>query len=279
MISNNIKIECPLENEQSKKFFLKYGYIKFENVIPLSVLQNLINLADKHLNVENGKFNYSLMQQDTTDNVNIHNELLIILKYLLEEFFKNFKVHTASFLIKPSMFNEEMYLHQDWTFTFEDKFSPLTLWIPLQDVTPENGGLFLLPKSHNVFNNYRSLNYPTARFTKEGMIGEYVEDIYLNKGDFFMFHPAVFHGSYPNLSMSNRLAVTATVLSSEAPYIHVKKHNDDTAQIEYIDEFAFLSDLKQLTDKDAFKGDVSEKFQYKHQVPSKEDLQFRLKEL
>ncbi len=53
-----------------------------------------------------------------------------------------------------------MPIHQNWTFVDEDKFTSVSVWVPLCDVSRFNGTLEVVPKTHNTLTKYRSPSIP-----------------------------------------------------------------------------------------------------------------------
>jgi len=249
-----------MEAFHARGFHLLKGYSR-------RLVGDLEAISEEFNSVEQGRFNYSLMQNSPSVNRLIHDRLQRALAPLLQRLFTNFKMLSASFLIKPAGFDEEMPLHQDWTFTFENRYSPVTMWIPLQDVDAQSGALFVLPKSHLVLENFRSLSYDSARIDRESLPEGSVTPVHADRGDVLLFHPAVFHGSFPNLRSTDRVVVSATVLPLQAPYLHIKKLDGQTATIHFLEDGAFLSDLHKLHHHGSFNGMRSMNVDYRHDIP------------
>jgi ectoine hydroxylase-related dioxygenase (phytanoyl-CoA dioxygenase family) len=250
--------------------FSKNGFVKTD-ITEKKVLANLKKLADEHLQVKSGYFNYSLMELSPEKNVLLHTKIVEILQPLLIDLFHNYKVLSASFLVKPANFNEEMLLHQDWTFTDESAYMPVTIWIPLQKVNSNNGALFFIPGSHLLFKNFRSFDYETLRAKSENFKSE-MTNIDVNENEVVLFHPAIFHGSFANKSNKHRLVVSATILPQEAPYWYIKKKNDCEASIQFLNEDSFFFNLRKDLKSSFFDGYNTIDIEYTHKVVADKDL-------
>lgn len=266
---------CPIKDLNKRNEFLSEGFILMENIV-LPIIDELNALCKPFITHKNQAFQYSLMEHSFEENLAFHHQLTVILTPLLNQLFKSFTAYSASLLIKPYGTGTEMDLHQDWTFTDEKKYSPCTLWIPLQDVDNTNGGLFFLPKSHLFFTNFRSQDLPTARINRLSL-NSHCQAINVKKGDLIIFHPAAFHGSFSNSSTDDRAAISITILPNNAPFIHVKKSSEVQATIYNLNATTFLSDLLQLNHCYRFESDDFETIDYLHHVPNLVEIKEKIR--
>ena len=84
--------------------------------------------------------------------------------------FENYTLFGGTFMLKAPKKSTVLPLHQDWSVVDEDQYQSLFIWCPLVDIHPQNGGLFVLPGSHNYFKNYRSGSMQSQRIQPEGRI-------------------------------------------------------------------------------------------------------------
>jgi ectoine hydroxylase-related dioxygenase (phytanoyl-CoA dioxygenase family) len=126
-------------------------------------------------------------------NIFISNEIYSICRQELDNLFSDYKHLISHFVIKQKQFTSFFDLHQDWSIVEENEFEVVHLWIPLQDTHVNNGGLFIVPKSHKLFNNYRSgsLGIPFIQYSNK--LEDYVNHLNLKSGQIFAYHPALFH--------------------------------------------------------------------------------------
>jgi hypothetical protein len=157
----------------------------------------------------------------------------------VEEVFVNYKKLGAVFLIKPTGENSIMPIHQDWTVVDETKFDAMTVWIPLQDTTEENGCIRVLPRSHRLS---KALRAPTLQNPLKDILEEAEQlmvPLPMKAGQAFIFSHALLHASFPNLSAEPRLAVAYGVLHQEAQLIYYFRENtgDALELLEVPDDF------------------------------------------
>lgn len=119
---------------------------------------------------------------------------------------------TGAFQIKPPSKVSELNPHQDAPVIDETKENGLFVWIPLCDITENNGAVSVLPGSHLWNNPQRSLNVQWIFEKHTKLLWKYMKPIYLNKGDILIWDSAMIHASAPNLSNKTRIALTTTLL-------------------------------------------------------------------
>ena len=101
--------------------------------------------------------------------------------------------------------------HQDW-FYWQGS-NKISIWIALDDATPENGCLRMVPGSqHQVFNmaTVEDVHGFNRRVTDEDLQGWPIETLPVQRGDAVFFHDLALHGSCPNSSGKERWSAIAT---------------------------------------------------------------------
>jgi hypothetical protein len=157
---------------------------------------------------------------DKQHKANISKRLCEVIDPFVEELFSNFKKLGAVFLIKPPGPNSNMPIHQDWTVVDETKFDSMTVWIPLQDTTEENGCIRVLPGSHRLS---MALRAPTLQDPLQDILPEaerMMQPLPMKAGQAFIFSHALLHASFPNLSTEPRIAVAYGAVHQEAQLMY-----------------------------------------------------------
>jgi len=132
--------------------------------------------------------------------------------------FTDYQPFGAAFLFKMPSKNSELGAHQDWTIVDEKKFVALNCWIPLTDVTENNGALHVIPGSH--YPAFNTLRAPTIPFFFSGSEDAVVPEVIpmrVKAGEAVILNQSVIHYSSPNKSDKIRKAITAGVKSKGAP--------------------------------------------------------------
>lgn len=247
-------------------FLLLDAHIENEARLLREFISSNYKLTQQH-------FNYSLLENSFEENKIIRLRVFEILRDFYSKTFVNHKTLNESFLVKPGNTPEEFYLHQDFSYTEEKKFSAYNIWIPLTNVTEQNGAMFALAGSHRWFENYRSSSLPTARICTKNLAAEKIIKIEMNCGQVLLFNPAVFHGSYPNAGSENRVVVTATVTHRDASFLYYhQQENSGEAEVYELDEDAYLRELKSISMREKPNAPLLNRMRYEHHLVTEKEL-------
>lgn len=206
-----------LKEEELAKQINEIGF-SIKKMIGQNEIDTLTDLFIKNHQItdEKGGMFYSIYSQDTDYRKKIHYAIYDVLKPLVDSICKDYKMVLNSFVVKVSGAGSEFYLHQDTTGLDEWKYSPLSLWIPMDDVTVENGCLGVIPKSHHFFSPYRSISFPAPFDAIQSTVKQYLQPIEMKKGEVLIFDNRVLHHSYTNTSGKIRIAVICGLFPNEA---------------------------------------------------------------
>ncbi|RIK42787.1 MAG: hypothetical protein DCC55_07730 [Chloroflexi bacterium] len=101
--------------------------------------------------------------------------------------------------------------HQDWFYW--QGANKISIWIALDDATPENGCLRMVPGSHHQLFEMAVVDEGIGfnrRVTDESLQGLPVETLPVRRGDAIFFHDLALHGSTPNINGTERWSAIAT---------------------------------------------------------------------
>jgi phytanoyl-CoA hydroxylase len=113
--------------------------------------------------------------------------------------------------------------HQDWHYWRGT--NKVSIWIALDDATPENGCLKMIPASHRkLFKLQQEQQHETGFTWRTG--SEEVADLpevtlAADRGDIIFFHDQTLHSSFPNTSGADRWSLIST-------YRDASVHDDST---------------------------------------------------
>jgi hypothetical protein len=210
-----------------------YTVIPFLNSEKVSQLKALYK-AEHSIKAENGAMFYTLYSKDHTYRKRIHNTIANIINPEFEKYFKDYKNIVNIFINKTSGADSGFYTHQDTTALDEFNYSPLSIWIPLQDITPENGALGVIEKSHWFFSPYRGISFPFPFSKINDTVKNYLEPIYLKAGEALIFDPRIVHNSFTNTSGSDRIVALCGIFPKDAEFITCYKEKTEGSAIELI---------------------------------------------
>jgi ectoine hydroxylase-related dioxygenase (phytanoyl-CoA dioxygenase family) len=94
--------------------------------------------------------------------------------------------------------NGRLRVHQDPTLVDEERFTPVNVWCPLQDIDDRNGALCILPGSHRLYRGPRATSIPPPWSPHEALIERSMTPLYLTAGSAVLFTQATLHASRPN---------------------------------------------------------------------------------
>ncbi len=181
----------------------------------LNALKALFETEHDFREDDGGMF-YSVYSQNLDYRKKIHDKINEILLPTIEKNLKDYRVVLYSFVVKAAGKKSEFHMHQDTTGVDELKYSPLNLWIPLSDVSEENGCLAVVPKSHRFFTPYRSISFPAPFDGIADVVRKYLSPIPLKAGETLVFDNRLVHNSPANLTNNTRVAIVCGILPKDA---------------------------------------------------------------
>lgn len=149
----------------------------------------------------------------------VHDAINKVLAEAFSKWFIDYKSIINNYVIKTPGKSTRVPIHQDGAAIDEEKYSSINVWIPLQDVTPLNGALSLIPRSQHIFSPYRCNTTPPLVKNIEQELYPYFLPIYLKPGQVIFFDSRVFHYSTPNLSATNRVAIVCRICPVKASIV------------------------------------------------------------
>ena len=196
-----------------------YAVVDFASDLQICDLQDLYDSEHALDDNEGGMF-YSLYSAKIDYRKRINDTISGILKPSLESLFKDYREVINTFIVKLPGPKSEFFLHQDTTGLNEHRFSPLSVWLPLDDVTEKNGCLSVIPKSHHFFSPYRGISFPYPFDGIKNHLSKYLVPIEVKKGQAIIFDPRIVHNSKANTSNSARIVSLTGLFPKEADFIH-----------------------------------------------------------
>ncbi|MDZ4846222.1 MAG: phytanoyl-CoA dioxygenase family protein [Chitinophagales bacterium] len=208
------------------EFFEREGYAKIKVLDEKEIkeLLDFYNSLDMKGEGEGYGITISLESKDKIFAERILSKIYEIALAKVASHFQNAKAHLASFIIKDANSKTIVPVHQDWSFIDEeDKYCSVTCWIPLVDVTFENGALGVIRGSHKFFTTYRpspSPQSPVPLAEHIFTIFPYLKVVEMKAGEALVFDNRTFHGSPPNSSNHPRIAIGIGLTQKDAKLCH-----------------------------------------------------------
>ena len=125
----------------------------------------------------------------------------------------NIALFASHYLSKPAGAGLPVLWHQDGSYWPLEPMEVVTLWLAVDDSTPENGCMRVIPNSHHL-----ALQQLQERKDVESVLNSEIDpalvdeskavDVILKAGDVSVHHPNIIHGSKANTSTKRRCGLT-----------------------------------------------------------------------
>jgi phytanoyl-CoA hydroxylase len=125
----------------------------------------------------------------------------------------NIALFASHYLSKPAGDGMPVLWHQDGSYWPLEPMEVTTLWLAVDDSTPENGCMRVIPKTHHL--NLQKLQ---VRKDVKNVLSSEIDpalvdeskavDVVLSAGDVSVHHPNIIHGSNANNSTKRRCGLT-----------------------------------------------------------------------
>lgn len=106
--------------------------------------------------------------------------------------------------------------HQDWNIVDETEFRSFNVWVPLVDVTAENGAVFILEKSHLLMPTFRGPNFPNPMGKIMPEVWKLMVPLEMKAGEALVYDHRLVHGSPRNETETDRLACVFGIKPKDA---------------------------------------------------------------
>ncbi len=121
----------------------------------------------------------------------------------------------------------EVPMHQNWAFVDEEKYTSVSIWVPLLDSNEENGTLQMVDGSHKRFGKYRGPMVPweLRNLTKE-IIAGHLTPMNVKAGEGVILDDSIVHYSNINKTPGLRLAIQLIMIPKESISLHYHLDRD-----------------------------------------------------
>ena len=113
----------------------------------------------------------------------------------------------------------------------EGPFRSCNVWVPLVDLTKNNGAIEVLPGSHQLFTTYRGPNIPDRTNDLQSFYWETMTPLYMKAGEALIYDHRLVHGSKDNMSDKIRYA-SACAVTSKSAKLRLYYLDEETNKIE-----------------------------------------------
>ncbi len=210
MLAPTFKDEKLEQEINDKGFVVIPSFLAKEEVDKLLLIYNT-----SHKEREIGCWN-SLYDLPTGIGEEISTQIKNVAEPHLDKLFNDWQFPSALFIVKNPGQNHESLVHRDDTLHDEAEVQYRQCWVPLVDLTTENGALYMVPKSHQLFTDSRPMFSKWPYEHLRPRLAQEFETIYAKAGDLIVYLDKTLHGSYKNTSNETRPVFQGGVMHKHA---------------------------------------------------------------
>lgn len=159
----------------------------------------------------------------------LHQLICEALEPLLDDVLVEHRSFSSGTLVKWKGPNSAMPVHQDWTMVDEPRSRAVSAWVPLCDVTSENGALGVLPGSQRMLTGMRPNpgTAPSVIDPAGDVDPASLPTVTMAAGSCMIFDHALLHGSPPNTTDVPRVALVLAAAPERAVLQHLWRRPED----------------------------------------------------
>ena len=168
-------------------------------------------LAARHPDLRPENLGHTLMRDDPFWVRLISDERLLD---IAEEYLgPNLALFASHYISKPPEDGRPVLWHQDGSYWPLEPMEVVTLWLAVDDSTPENGCMRVVPGTqdmelHEMKRTTDAPNVLSSQMDPDLVEEEQAVDVVLKAGGVSVHHPNIVHGSNPNTSGKRRCGLT-----------------------------------------------------------------------
>ncbi len=211
--------------------FERDGYVIFRNVLDAGLVAEASDhvgwLQERHPDLGGEDLGHLLVARDPFWVRLISDERLLD---IAEAFVgPDIALFASHYISKPPFSGKPVLWHQDGAYWPLEPMQVVTLWLAVDESTPENGCLRVIPGSHR-----QDLHALRQRTDVDSVLGSesavdvdesHAVDLTLQPGDVEVHHPSILHASNANTSPKRRCGLTiryiptsTKILTDEQPF-------------------------------------------------------------
>ena len=191
------------------------GYAIFQNVLDPCLIQEASNhinwLLERNPGTRPEQLHHHLVADDPFWVRLISDERLLDIAELFIG--PNIALFASHYISKPPTDGQAVLWHQDGSYWPLEPMEVVTLWLAVDDSTPENGCMRVIPGTHTLPLHEMKRNTDIPNVLSSSIDTELVDeskavDLIVKAGGISVHHPNLIHGSNPNTSTTRRGGLT-----------------------------------------------------------------------
>jgi len=216
---------------EALRLYERDGFVIFRNVLDAGLIaqasEHVAWLQQRHPELRGEDLGHQLVARDAFWVRLVSDDRLLDIAELFVG--SDIALFASHYICKPPYSGRPVLWHQDGAYWPLEPMEVVTLWLAIDDSTPENGGLRVIPGSHR-----EDLHELRARDELDSVLGSEsatevdesrAVSLTLAAGDVEVHHPRIMHGSTANSSPNQRCGLTiryiptsTRITAREQPY-------------------------------------------------------------
>jgi ectoine hydroxylase-related dioxygenase (phytanoyl-CoA dioxygenase family) len=203
----------------------------------------------------------SIFDVGAENGILISHRILDILKPRLDALFESYYAPVATYMSKNSNPHSTCDLHRDFTTSDESLFQYRNIWIPLVPTTMRNGALYVLRRSHLVFDYVLPMFCEWPYKDMQDELFKHIETVECDAGDLVIYLDKTLHGSHVNRSEDSRPVVHFGALHPDVQllYYHLDRATNKVRSYEVPFRFFFENDFSEPVGRYPLHGETEYK--------------------
>jgi ectoine hydroxylase-related dioxygenase (phytanoyl-CoA dioxygenase family) len=217
---------------EAKDFFCRNGYVVIKNIVSDEAIHHIeatyallhskpeFHEAEGFITTPN--YGEELQQLVCTNLTKVNNLVLPAIADTSKCTYDFFSI----LVMKFNKDNSYVEPHQDISMVDESISGTTFLWIPTVDIDDKNGAILVLPGSHIWATWQKTHNRDITPLKKNAKwLLEKMIPVYMNRGDVLLFDASLIHGSLPNISPKERIAMNTSIIPKNTQMVHYEKNS------------------------------------------------------
>ena len=235
MSANRVFNDAIIESNFNRDGFVKLPFLSREEVEALkNYYYNSLEKSGGQKQSENLDFNvnkkmgydFTFIDEHSDYKKNVFRIISEVFEKKTDSILNQYRPIIANF-IRKEFEAGEVPMHQNWAFVDEEKYTSVSVWVPLIDSHENNGTLQLVRGSHKRFGKIRGPMIPwELKELKSEILSRHMTPMIVQVGDCVILDDSIVHYSAPNHSNDKRLAIQLILVPKAADTVHY--HFDKT---------------------------------------------------
>jgi hypothetical protein len=229
--------EKVLENEFNYKGYVKVPFLNAEEVDYLKKMffdtLHLSGGAKTSCDVDfetesNITYDFTFIDKNTEYKKQLYDIITSVFTKKAGYYLNNYRPIIANY-IRKQQGGGEVPMHQNWAFVDEEKYTSVSIWVPLVDSNEENGTLQMVDGSHKKFGKLRGPMIPwELEKVKEKIIQHHLTAMNVKAGEGVILDDSIVHYSSINKTPGLRLAIQLIMVPAESvtQHYHLDRSTD-----------------------------------------------------